>query len=190
MDLEVPAWDFVLHTGTPRSRRFATGFPAFLTFIVSYPRIVVDIVILYRLGHNMPTFTDRGAMPSFLRSGNPSLALSHLSYFCWCAPHKITYLIFIMLGVLSSTARKMLESSKFIHISSTFALVRQTCDGKLKNIVIQWWLFKREPAKYYSAFFFCYSVRGYEKKTIASAQNFYHRSSLITNHPIPYPTFM
>ena len=83
MDLEVPAWDFVLHTGTPCTRRFATGFPAF-----SYPRIVVDIVILYRLGHNMPMFTDRGAMPSFLRSGNPSLALPHLCYFCWCAPHK------------------------------------------------------------------------------------------------------
>ena len=64
-------------------------------------------------------------MPSFLRSGNPSLALPHLCYFCWCAPHKITYLIFIMLVVLSSTAGKMLESSKFIHISITFALVRQ-----------------------------------------------------------------
>ena len=73
----------------------------------------------------MPMFTDRGAMPSFLRSGNPSLALSHLSYFCWCAPHKTSSLIFLMLVILSSTAEKMLESSKFIHISITFALVRQ-----------------------------------------------------------------
>ena len=90
LDLEVPACDFVLHTGTPRTRRFATGFPAFLTFIVSYPRIVVGIFIQYRLGDNMPMFTDRGAMPSFLRSGNPSLAFPHLGYFCWCAPHKIS----------------------------------------------------------------------------------------------------
>jgi len=60
LDLEVPACDFVLHTGTPRTRRFAT---------------------------------DRGAMPSFLRSGNPSLALPHLGFFCWWTarslrPHK------------------------------------------------------------------------------------------------------
>ena len=137
MDLEVPAGDFVLHTGTPRTRRFATGFQDFLTFIVLYPRIVVDIVILYRLGHNMPMFTDRGAMPSFLRSGNPSLALSHLSYFCWCAPHKTSSLIFLMLVILSSTAGKMLESSKFIHISITFALVRQNASILARELAWQ-----------------------------------------------------
>ena len=137
LDLEVPACHFVLHTGTPRTRRFATGFPAFLTFIVSYPRIVVDNVVLYRLGDNMPMFTDRGAMPSFLRSGNPSLAFPHLGYFCWCAPHKISSLIFIMLVVLSSTARKILESSKFIHISCTFALVRQTASILARELAWQ-----------------------------------------------------
>ena len=134
----MPAGDFVLHTGTPRTRRFATGFPAFLTFIVSYPRIVVGIFIQYRLGDNMPMFTDRGTMPSFLRSSNPSLAFPHLGYFRWCAPHKISSLIFIMLVVLSSTARKMLESSKSISfISSTFALVRQTASILARELAWQ-----------------------------------------------------
>ena len=85
----------------------------------------------------MPMFTDRGAMPSFLRSGNPSLAFPHLGYFCWCAPLKISSLIFIMVVVLSSTARKMLGSAKSIHILSTFALVRQTASILARELAWQ-----------------------------------------------------